>query len=72
MKLWLAENQRVGMDLRWTGSAGVRRAAATHHRLRSAGHPVSLIHDELGCTVCLGPVHQNTARELVDGFLGLG
>src|SRR4051812_26530899 len=67
--LSFAADEQVGIDARWGGPAGVRRASAAHHRLRLAGYPATLSHDELGWSVRLMPLDRNVVSEIVAGFL---
>ena len=69
MTLWFTDDERVGLDVRWPGGAGPRRAVMARDRLRSAGHPVTLTEDELGWKVRLGPVDRQTISEIVSRFL---
>ncbi len=69
LTLWFVEGERVGVDVRWGGPAGVRRATVARDQLRSAGHPATLSQDETGWVVRLGPIERAAVPAIVDGFL---
>lgn len=69
MTLWFVEGDRVGVDVRWGGPSGVRRATVARDQLRSAGHAAALSQDESGWVVRLGPIERGAVAQLVDGFL---
>lgn len=69
MTLWFVEDDRVGVDVRWGGPAGVRRATVARDQLRAAGHAATLSQDESGWIVRLGPIERTAVGQLVDGFL---
>ncbi|HEX8074599.1 MAG TPA: hypothetical protein VF545_06415 [Thermoleophilaceae bacterium] len=67
--VWFVADEQVGVDVRWAGIRGDRRANAAHERLRSAGHQVSISKDALGWRVRLCPVDTLIVGDLVSGLL---
>jgi hypothetical protein len=72
LTLWFSGDQRVGLDVRWHGDSGLRRAPATRDSLRSAGHPAKLVRDELGWWVRLDPIDRASMGEIIERFLQAG
>ena len=64
MTVWPMADDQVGLDIRWGGRFGVRRATAAHERLRLEGHPVSLVQDELGWRLRLSPLDPSRIGEI--------
>lgn len=69
LTIWFAEGSMAGLDVRWMGHSGVRRAARARDRLCSAGHDATLIQDDLGWRVRTGPMDRATIGEIIDHFL---
>jgi len=69
LTLWFAPNGQVGLDVRWAGHSGNTRAALTHDSLSSDGHAVTMVQDELGWRVRLGPLDRDSVRNIVSRFL---
>lgn len=67
--VWFVADEQVGLDVRWGGRLGDRRATAAHERLRTAGHPVSIARDELGWRVRLCPLAPSAVPEIVGNLL---
>lgn len=63
--VWFVADHQVGVDVRWGGMFGDRRANAAHERLRVAGHPVSITEDELGWCLRVAPLDPDVVGDVV-------
>lgn len=71
LTIWPVEGDRFGIDVRWGGVAGYRRAGAVHRQLTAAGveSTLAIDPDARGWTVRLGPVGGSDVARVIDEFV---
>jgi hypothetical protein len=70
LTIWPVEGGTFGIDVRWGGPEGHRRANVVRHQLEQAGIGGRLIQElDHGWTVRVGPVPQAEVTKVIDGFI---
>jgi hypothetical protein len=70
LTIWPVESGEFGIDVRWGGPEGNRRATVVRHQLEQAGIAARLIQDvDQGWTIRVGPVPKEDVTKIIDGFI---
>ena len=70
LTIWPVEGGTFGIDVRWGGPEGHRRANVVRRQLEQAGIGGRLIQElDQGWTVRVGPVPQEEVTKVIDGFI---
>lgn len=70
LTIWPVEGELFGIDVRWGGPEGHRRANVVRHQLEQAGIKGRLIQElDQGWTVRVGPVPKQEVTKIIDGFI---
>ena len=70
LTIWPVEEGRFGIDVRWGGPAGHRRANVVHRQLKAA-ELASRLEDDggYGWRVRVGPVPGDAVAQVIDAFI---
>jgi hypothetical protein len=70
LTIWPVEGEEFGIDVRWGGAEGHRRANVVRTQLEQAGIAGRLIQElDQGWTVRVGPVPKEDVSKVLDGFI---
>jgi hypothetical protein len=70
LTIWPVESEGFGIDVRWGGPAGARRATVVRDQLSAAGTRAQLRQElDGGWVVRLGPVPGAEVGRVIDGFV---
>lgn len=70
LTIWPVENDGFGIDVRWGGPEGHRRANVVRHQLEQAGMRGRLTQElDGGWTVRVGPVPGDEVAKVIDSFI---